>query len=238
MDEVLKFIGQLVAYGGGSVAIAYLAFQFLGKSWIEAKFAERLEQLRHDQALELQRLRVEIDSMLSGALKIQEKEFQTLPEVWTLLDKAFGQLSSLVSPFQEYPDLDRYTAPEVEEFLTGTKLSNSQRDQIRHTQQKTKTFQELIFYYRLNDVQKAISEFHNYVARNSMFLPPEIKANLEETSNKLWDAMTSKKIGHEAKDWKIQDEGWKKIKEEVEPMKKKIEEQIYLRLQDHGNRRH
>ena len=68
----MTFLLQMLAYGGGSAAVAYLLFQWLGKTWIENKFAQRLDQLRHQQALELQRLRVEIDAMLSGALKLQE----------------------------------------------------------------------------------------------------------------------------------------------------------------------
>src|SRR3989442_1732393 len=90
IDVILKFIGEVVLYGGGSAACAYLLFQFLGKSWIENKFAQRLEAYKHQQQLELQHLKVEIESMLSGALKMQEREFQVLPEAWKKLDDAFG----------------------------------------------------------------------------------------------------------------------------------------------------
>ena len=75
-EQVLKFLGEVLIYGGTAAAIAYLLFQYLGKTWIENKFAQRLDQLRHQQALELQRLRVEIDSLLSGVLKLQEKDDQ------------------------------------------------------------------------------------------------------------------------------------------------------------------
>jgi len=77
-DYFFKFLGEVIAYGGGAAAIAYILFQYLGKKWIENKFAERLDQLKHQHALGLQRLRVEIDSMLSGTLKLQEREFQFL----------------------------------------------------------------------------------------------------------------------------------------------------------------
>lgn len=42
------------------------------------------------------------------------------------------------------------------------------------------------------------------------------------------------RVGHEAKDWKMQNKGWDKIKEEVEPLKKAIHDAIYERLQGHG----
>jgi hypothetical protein len=100
-DAIFSFLGQLIAYGGGAAAVAYLLFQYLGKKWIENKLSERLEQLRHTQALDLQRFRVEIESLVSGAIRLQEKEFQALPEAWVKLDEAFGQLSRLAAPYQE-----------------------------------------------------------------------------------------------------------------------------------------
>jgi hypothetical protein len=49
-DALTKFVFELVAYGGGAAVIAYLLFQFLGKTWIENKFAQQLKQLEHQQA--------------------------------------------------------------------------------------------------------------------------------------------------------------------------------------------
>jgi len=235
-DAVLSFLLQLVAYGGGSAAVAYLLFQFLGKTWIENKFAQRLEQLRHSQALEVQRLRVEIDSMLSGALKIQEKEFEVLPEAWVKLDEAYGRVSQLVSPIQFHTDLDRLREDQLEEFLADSKLRESEKTDVRRAHKKTEAYLESRFWHRLNHVRSAVSDLHNYVERNSVFMPPELKQNFEKASNELWAAMTSKEVGHSAKDWKMQNEGWDKIKKEVEPLRKTIHDAIYARLQTHGRR--
>lgn len=97
----------MVAYGGSGAIVAYLLFQFLGKTWIENKFAQRLDQLKHQQALELQRLRVEIDSLLSGALKLQDREFQILPEAWQKLDEAHALAKWFVCPGQDIPILTK-----------------------------------------------------------------------------------------------------------------------------------
>ena len=234
IDAALRFLGEVVIYGGGSAAAAYLLFQFLGKSWIESKFAEKLELLRHSQAQELQRLRVEIDSILSGAIKLQEKEFETLPEAWLMLDTAYGNVASLVHPYQESPDLNRYNDVALEEFLADSVLKESQKQEIRIARDKTTKYVEVIFWYRLNKVNDSIRAFHNFIARNSVFFPPELKAKFKAVSSLLWEATVSKKIGHQAQDWKMQDRGWDKVKDEVEPMKNEIEEEIYQRLQSHA----
>ncbi len=234
-DAVLAFLGRVVAYGGGGAAIAYLLFQFLGKSWIESKFAQRLEQHKHQQALEIQRLRVEIDSMLSGALKLQEREFATLPEAWSKLDEAYNRVAALVSPAQQYPNLDGMTPARLNEFLNSTELFETQKDEIRSApRDKVALYREVIFWHRLHTVKQACADLHNYVARCGIFFPPTLKEKFTKVSDELWSAVSSKAIGHEAKDFRIQSEAWQRIEADIAPLYKAIEKEIHERLRSHG----
>lgn len=235
-DEIMKFLLQMLAYGGGSAAIAYLLFQWLGKTWIENKFEQRLDQLRHQQALELQRLRVEIDAMLSGALKLQEKEFSVLPEAWAKLDEAHGLVSWLVSPIQQYANVDRMNSAQLEEFLAGTDFTESQKEEVRNARDKGRTYQDIVFWHWLHKVKTAFGDLQTFVARNGIFLPSELEVKFSKISEMLWSAVVSKEVGHEAKDWKMQREGWNKIKDETEPLYKTIKVEIQARLQSHGRK--
>jgi hypothetical protein len=179
---------------------------------------------------------VEIDALLSGAIKLQEKEFAVLPEAWAKLDEAHGLVAWLVSPMQQYADVQRMNAAQLEEFLDGTEFTPSQKDEIRASGEKNKTYQEIIFWYRRQKVQKAFGELQTYVARNGIFLPSDLKDKFTKIAEALWSAIVSKEVGHEAKDWKMQREGWKKIKEETEPLYKSIEADIQARLQSHGRK--
>jgi hypothetical protein len=235
-EEMIKFLLQMLAYGGGSAAIAYLLFQWLGQKWIENKFAQRLEQLRHQQALELQKLRVEIDAMLSGALKLQEKEFSVLPEAWVKLDEAHGLVSWLVSPIQQFANVDRMNPAQLEEYLAGTDFTGSQKDEVRNAHDKGRTYQNILFWYRLHKVKAAFGELQTYVARNGIFLPIELEEKFSKISKMLWSAVISKEVGHEAEDWKLQREGWTKIEEAAEPLYKAIKTDIQARLQSHARK--
>lgn len=224
----------MIAYGGGGAVVAYLLFQYLGKTWIENKFNQRLDQLKHQQNLELQRLRVEIDSLLSGALKLQDREFQTLPEAWQKLDEAHNLVAWLVSPLQEYPDLDRMTEAQLEEFLSNSKFKETEKTEIRSSREKADAYKDISFWYRLQKVKVAFSDLQKFVARNGIFFPPHIKEKFTEISEMLWSAVISKEVGYEAKDYKMQNEGWKQIKDEIDPLYKSIECDIQARLQSHG----
>lgn len=236
IEQIKELAFGLIAYGGGVVALAYLIFQFLGKSWIENRFAQALEQFRHQQALEIQRLRIEIDSLLSGSLKLQEKEFETLPEAWSRLDEAYGHVASLVSPGQSYPNLDRMNSEQLEEFLVESELYETQKQEIRKAHQKVLAYQEVIFWHRLHAVKTKCRVFHSYVVRFGIFFPSELKEKLVKVADELWKAITSKEIGKEAGDYKMQNDGWRKVQSDIEPLYRAIERDIHARLQAHGRR--
>jgi hypothetical protein len=236
VTEIVKFLFQMLAYGGGSAVVAYLLFQWLGKTWIENKFAQRLDQLRYQQALELQRLRVEIDSMLNGVLKLQEKEFSVLPDAWAKLDEAHGLVSWLVSPMQYYADVNSMKSVLLEEFLAETEFTESQKEEVRNASDKGHTYQNILFWHRLYKVKTAFRDLQTYVARNGIFLPTDLEAKFTKIAEMFWSAVVSKEIGHEAGDRKMQLEGWTKIKEEAEPLYLDIKTHIQARLQSHARK--
>lgn len=238
-EQILGFIGEIVVYGGGGAAIAYLMFQHLGKSWIENKFAQRLEQHRHMQALELQRLRVEIDSMLNGALKMQEREFTLLPEAWAKLDESHKLVSSLVCPMQSVADVNGKTEHDLEEFLTKLPYTETEKNRIRNSRvsQRHIAYGELSFLYQAYDVKQCVIDLHTFVARNGIFFPSEINGLIANMTNLLWSAINTKEIGREDHDHKMQGESWRKVKEEIEPLYESIKFAIQVRLQSHAKDR-
>ena len=234
-DQILRFLAEGVAYGGGAAAIAYLLFRYLGKSWIESKFSERLEQFKHQQAIEIQRLRVGIDSTLSGVLKIQEKEFETLPEAWSKLDEAYMHVSALVLPFQQYPNLDGMSPARLNEFLDKSVLFGTQKAEIRQSSAKSQRYVEMIFWPQLHQVRMACFDLDRYVVRYGIFFPPNLKEKFNKIINELNSAVQDKAKGQEEKDFTLQNEGWKKIKDNIAPLFQAIETEIHARLQSHGS---
>lgn len=230
----MSVIGEIVAYGGGAAVIAYLTFQFLGKSWIQNQFARSLERHRHEQAIELQRLRIEIDSVLSGMIRIQEKEYETLPTAWDKLNEARVSVISLLSPVQSFPNLYRTKPNQLDEFLKTSRLLDWQKDEIRTSSEKVNTYQKHIFFHHLSDTKRECRDFHIYISKNAIFFPSAVKEMLLKASDLFWSATTSKEIGNESGDFKIAREGWEKINSEFEPLFKEIEVKIHERLQQHS----
>lgn len=135
-DEILKFIGKLVVYGGGTVAIAYFAFVFLGKKWIENKFSQSLQKYKHEKNKELEEVRYKINSLFNRVTKIHEKEFEVLPHAWGLLHNAIAALTRFTSMLKQYPNLDLMTAPQLDELLKDSFLYEYQKEELKNNAKK------------------------------------------------------------------------------------------------------
>ena len=157
-----------------------------------------------------------------------------MPDAWHKLDEAYGHVSALVSPVQQYLNLDGMTPARLEEFLESSELFNTQKEAVRQSGNKVDTYQEEIFWHRLHTVKQACVDLNNYVARNGIFFPPELKEKFSKVTEELWAAVNSKAVGHEAKDYKVQNEGWQRVKAVIDPLYKAIESDIHARLHSHG----
>ena len=74
LEEVGKVLFEILAVGGGASAIAYGFFKLLGEKWLEAKFSERLEKLKHEQERELEMHRLQINSLFNLSCDLEEVE--------------------------------------------------------------------------------------------------------------------------------------------------------------------
>ena len=234
MDPVYELIGRVVAYSGGAVAIAYAAFVFLGKKWLDAKFDERLTSFRHEQNKELEQLRFRINAQFNRVSKIHEKEIEVLPQAWTKMMDALGAVRFFASPMREYQDLDRLTPAQFEAFLDGSTLADWEKAEIRVAPSKLKYYQDRRFYHELRDARNAVHEFHVDITSNSIFLSQDIKTKFLKIDDELWSAIVDTETGHEARDFKMKNSSFKKLRKDVEPIKDELEALVQRRLQlDH-----
>jgi hypothetical protein len=234
IESLWSFIAGIVAYGGGATVIAYFAFQFFGKSWLDNKFAKGLEKFRHEKDIEIQKLRIEIEALLSGKIKLQERDFAILPEAWSKLNIAHKNLASTVSAFQQYPDLNNYNKEELQEFLQGEDFSDILKSRILKAHKPNEPYIEAVTWKRIRAVRLSISQFKDYVDTNGIFLPTELKQKFGDVAQAMWEAIIAKEVGHESKDWKMQSESFTALEKDVLPKIRSIESEINEVLNSHA----
>ena len=231
MSEIFfSTLGKIIAYGGSSVAIAYAAFTFFGKKWIENLFQKRLEIYKHEHAKEIEHLKYQINSLLNRVTKIHEKEFEVLPAAWNKLHDALEMISWFTSIFQQYPDLDRFSSNELSTFVTDCKLLEFQKNELLKSENKTEYYKEKIFFHNLSEARKIYSEFHKYITRNRIFLSPDLRRNFQKVDGILWESLIKKEIGEEAKDYEMIVQAHRDIRDQVNEIVEKIENLVQDRL--------
>ena len=232
-EEILKFIGRVVAYGGGGVAVAYGLFIFFGKKWMENKFSQRLEEYKNDQRKELEDFKLKINTLFNRVTKIHEKEIEVLPECWSKLHDAKNIITSLVSPLQSYPDFNSMNEVEIRSSLQDTLLEEFQVEELIKAKDKVNYYEEKIFWHRLSRAKKKFSEFHNYATKKRIFLSDDLKKLFTEADNMLWGALTEKEMGESYKNYKMMFEAYKKLRDNIDDIIDKIENKVQERLHYH-----
>jgi hypothetical protein len=185
-SDIWKWLRDVLAVGGPSVVLAYGLFKWLGEKWIEQRFGIRLEKFKSDQQKELEKLRHLLSSRVS---RIHEKEFEVLPRAWFLLHDAHGKACHCISRLRQYPDFARLPEPKFEEFLKNSRLSDSQREELRQAPNRLKSYSETLFWIELNDAESAQVAFHNYLVENSIFMTDDLRARFGAVDKDLSDAL-------------------------------------------------
>ena len=156
MDPLLTDIATSIGAGG----IAALAFlRWLGERIISNQLEKSTEKLKF-----------KIDSEFDRIAKIHQKEFEVLPELWTLLLRAIGDLKYLTMPVKEYPDLNIFSHEELIDYLSSKKITQTDIDSIISSRDRARAFYPIAQMVALNSVNTAVNNFHNYFLYNSIFL--------------------------------------------------------------------
>lgn len=234
MVEFWQVILSILSAGGIGAAAAVGLCKRFGERWIDNRFDERLQQHKHEQDKEIQRLRAEIDSMLSGTIKLQERDFQILPEAWQLLHESYGRAESIVHPLQEIPDIAHLSEDKLSEFLDNSWLTETQKKDIIASTNRNKLYQELNFWHKIFLAKKALGELQNYVAKHEIFFPQLIQENIASYVTVLHSALIDREYSHDDPTVFRRSASWKTIKDNVKPLYADIKIQIRDHLRSHG----
>jgi len=193
-NEILKVVGGLAAIGTTTVGLAYLVFRIFTTKWIDHRFSERLEAFKHQQNQEIEHLRFRINTMMDRNVKLHQREFDVLPETWTLLTEAFFTIEPIAIGFQQYPDLDRMAEDHLDEFLEKSLLTAVQRAELKSAPKKVEYYRDVKAAHDLNHAVDAYNHFHRTLCKNGIFIIEELKRKFTEIDGLLKEAIIERQL--------------------------------------------
>lgn len=197
MDQLFNLLGQIVLIGGGASLVIYNVFKFLAAKWLDERFKKNFQQLVHDQNKEIERLKSELTKSFDRASKLHQREFEALPRIWEKVASAYWTTAGFVSPAQMYPDLNRMVPQQLEEFVQASELTEWQRDELMASNDKTKKFQELIFWHKLARCRNLVREADFELSRVGIFVIDPVKQKLQAILDLSYGALTEHEMNHE-----------------------------------------
>lgn len=230
LDIALRALGGVALLAGTMLAL----LKVFGEKWIESKFERQRSSLKHQQELELQKLRVEIDSTLNANLKLQEREFETLSKAWQLLQIAYIQIAAYLSPLEQWPDIDRLDDRDLEELLGKRPFTPYEKTLIRESPKKLDAFRRVTLSHNSKEVWRAYIEFRDYVLQFGIFFPNSIRNKFRTIEEKFREAIIGKEVGRESNDWNMQGQAFIQLTKDTKQVCDALESEINDQLRERG----
>jgi hypothetical protein len=223
-------IGAVVLVGGGLAAIAYWLFRIFSEKWLTTKFEERLAAYKHAQQRELEHVRLEINTLLDRTIKLHQREFDILPQAWSLFNDAYWKISGFMG-FKSYPDLNQMSSIQIEEFLKNTAMAEWQKDELRSKSDKATYYIDYAERMEIVDAYRLYSNWQNFFLKNGIFMPAEIKKKFSELDSLLKGALIEYEIRKREKDIKWSEmTDYRRLLKDGKNLRDEVEAEVHKRL--------
>ncbi len=230
LSSLLQIIGAIIVSAGVIVGSAYWLFKLLAEKWLNAKFAERLEDYRHAQKKELENVRFEINKLMDRTVKLHQREYDALPEAWSLLVKANGITKAAISPLQHYADVQRMNDAQLDVFLSESSLPKWEKSALKAATNKNQYYMNAQSWYMSTNALDAAQEFHVFRLKNGIFMLPEIHEKLELMDDLMFKAIVDRQLQLQDKPRPETNEARQKLENEGEGIMKELAADIRERL--------
>jgi len=214
--EMLKFLGKILAYGGGAAGVAYLIFNFLGRKTIDTWFDKRLKKFEYD-----------LNSLFNRVSKIHEKEIEVLPIAWEKLHDLLNFIYEYLRYTNNIPNFDNISISDLEKYLLKQNFTEEEIEIVKQTEHKENWYLSILF----DKAMKPCLDFQDYIDKNAIFLSSDIKKKFlraEEIVREI-GAIRHTEIEYR-KPGTCEHEAVKKVRNELPPIINEIEDLVQKRL--------
>jgi hypothetical protein len=192
--DIKTIILSVLASGGGATLVAYLAIKNFGASWLESKFSQRLESFRHSNSKEIEKFKFEIDGVMRAQQRYQEKQFETIVELWQLYRTASAEIAALISPLQQYADVSSMSVEMRRQFISTLDLLPAMKEEILDSHEIQATYQKTVYRMQYGKAAKAFHAFNVYLLSRELFLGGETYNDFVKIADAMHSVLVNEDI--------------------------------------------
>ncbi len=229
-EAITQLIGDVVIYAGSMAAFSYAIFVFLGKKWIEAKFARDIEKYKSEQEVELEKLKLNINTLFNKVLKIQDREYDILPTLWGKLHILKLAVSNTITLFKQIPKLNSYSNEDLKKFIHNNNIPNDIAEKLYRESDKQKYYSLYLDALQMKVALNAFSEFSEYFEVNKIFLSSEIKEKTSLIHKYLRSVWVDRNMSLNYDIREFWNSAYNTMENKVQPLAEEIEELVQKHL--------
>ncbi|GAB6968449.1 hypothetical protein JCM25156A_24870 [Komagataeibacter kakiaceti JCM 25156] len=171
---------SLTCAGAGIIG----AFKFWAQKTFENRLAKGMAELNAKNALEIERIKVQLSASLDRSTRFHTHEYSIYPDIWSKLTDAYGSALKLNLP-TTYETLPEDNNKALDEILEKDGFSEGEKERVRKSHDKKKSYREIKYEKEFSYASVAYAGFHTSLAENSIFFSHEFADILLEMSEKV-----------------------------------------------------
>jgi hypothetical protein len=190
-------VGALLLAGGGGAIVAIGIFRFTGEAWLNHRFSTKMVQFTHARDQQIERLRFKINELFDRRTKLAQREFETVPQAWSLLVTAHHEVARFLSPLQQYPDLDRMDEQSLQHFLDNLDIPSHEKQRLKNSQRKSDDYRKIDQFRRAMKANNHLYDAFVYYQQNAIFMQDSLREPFDEILELMRMALIEQKINFE-----------------------------------------
>ena len=116
-------------------------------------------------------------------------------------------------------------------LIYAARLNENERQKVRTASEKSKQYENIIFWYEYKDAVNAYNEFSSYIRKNSIFLRPSLKDSFLKIEFLMKTTLIDREISYGDRGERAGVDLWveacNKMEKEVGPMILELEKHVY-----------
>lgn len=144
---------------------------------LKSSLDKDVEHVKGAIVRELELLKGRINAQADRRLRLHQYEFDTLPELWTLLDRAYNRVARSVASLDQFPDFSLMNHDALVRYAQARNYSPDQLERFLKKPDRD-TAAKINKLIRDNAAGKAQWKLRSFNRRNGIFWPDDIQAEV------------------------------------------------------------
>jgi hypothetical protein len=197
-DIVSWLLQTAVAAGAAFVAFLILLPTKYGEKYLAFHFDQKLAELKDRQGQEIEKLKERLNHLSDRGKRSNEMEFAAIRLVWESFVDAYLSTATCAMGHVEYPDFLRMADAEKETIISGSDLTDEEKDRMRKTKDPNREYVAIRNWQQIVRAGKDQFNLRLLIRKQRIFMPRNLSGQFMDAVAKMTSVYIHRKLSFES----------------------------------------